>query len=72
MADARDSVPAEQDTAAAAAAAEQNEVEDSAGEDADAIHAAAADLFRDWLAEHKAQLAREEEVWLPIVKEASH
>ncbi|KAK9908297.1 hypothetical protein WJX75_005676 [Coccomyxa subellipsoidea] len=29
--------------------------------DDDAVHAAAADLFRDWLAEHKAQVALEEE-----------
>lgn len=32
--------------------------------DDDAVHAAAADLFRDWLAEHKAQVALEEEVGL--------
>lgn len=30
----------------------------------DAVHAAAADLFRAWLAEHKAQIAKEEEVRL--------
>ena len=30
----------------------------------DAVHAAAADLFREWLAVHKAQVAREEEVRL--------
>ena len=28
----------------------------------DAFHAAAASLFRDWLTQHKAQLAEEEEV----------
>jgi hypothetical protein len=28
----------------------------------DAFHAAAAGLFRDWLAQHKARLAEEEEV----------
>jgi predicted ATPase len=30
----------------------------------DAVHAAAADLFRQWLAEHKAQVAKETEVRL--------
>lgn len=30
----------------------------------DAFHAAAADLFREWLAQHKAQAAKEEEVRL--------
>ena len=37
---------------------------DAAKEDGvdDAVHAAAADLFREWLAQHKAQVALEEEV----------
>jgi len=42
---------------APSAAAQDNEADD-------AVHAAAADLFRMWLAEHKAQIAREEEVRL--------
>lgn len=46
--------------AAAEDAAEDAEAEQGAAEDA--FHFASADLFRDWLAQHKAQLAAEEEV----------
>ena len=68
----RKQVPGEEDGALAEGAAEPT-ADGKAPDDADdAFHAAAADLFRDWLAQHKAKLAEEEEVSVLPFTQAPH
>lgn len=69
----RKQVPGEEDRALAEEAAEPTAADGKAPHDADdAFHAAAADLFRDWLAQHKAKLAEEEEVSVLPSTQAPH
>ena len=58
----RKQAPAEDNSAVPGAPAEtEGAAVDVPADTDDAFHAAAADLFRVWLSQHKAQLAEEEE-----------